>query len=246
MAVLSVFAAGAQHRYSVNVGQFDKIQISDKINVIYTNVPDSTGMAAYTSDRDMADAFIFTNKKGTLKISISEEYKEKKEALPVVNLYSDFLLGVENSAECVLRADLSVQSPTFSARLVGNGKIIATNLRANEISATLATGNGTIALEGKCSKASYKMVGAGLIQADAMEAEVVKCIIAGTGSIGCWAEKNLDVRGIGSTKIYYKGQPEIKKVGGGKIFPLTAADSAAVSEDEPEGENNGSSEAEED
>ena len=54
-----------------------------------------------------------------------------------------------------------------------------------------------------------------------MRAEIVNCKIIGSGSIGCWCLSKLDVRGIGSTKIYYKGTPEIKKVGGGKLFPLT-------------------------
>ena len=28
------------------------------------------------------------------------------------------------------------------------------------------------------------------------------------------------MKGIGSTKIYYKGDPKVKKTGGGKLFPI--------------------------
>ena len=66
-----------------------------------------------------------------------------------------------------------------------------------------------------------KMVGTGTINADGLKTELVNCKIMGSGTIGCWPLSRLDVRGIGSTKIYYKGAPEIKKVGGGKLFPLT-------------------------
>ena len=67
------------------------------------------------------------------------------------------------------------------------------------------------------------MVGTGTIQADELKADRVNCKIMGGGNIGCWATESLDVRGIGSTRIYYKGKPKIKKVGGGKVLPLTAA-----------------------
>ena len=53
----------------------------------------------------------------------------------------------------------------------------------------------------------------------------------GGGTIGCWALDKLECRGIGSTRIYYKGEPEIKKVGGGKLFPLTSEE--AVKLDSP-------------
>ena len=231
IAVFSVLSASAQQEYKVNVGQFDKIQLSDNINVVYSCVPDSSGYAAYTSERNMADAYIFTNKKGTLKISVSEEYTDK-DNLPTVRVYSDFITGVENSSKSLLHVDLGFSTPTFSIKLVGNGKIVVNNVRSNELSATIATGNGTIAVNGKCDKASFKMVGTGVIQADGLEATSVKCTNMGTGTIGCWATKTLDVRGIGSTKVYYKGNPEIKKVGGGKVFPLTEASAEGESSEE--------------
>lgn len=64
------------------------------------------------------------------------------------------------------------------------------------------------------------MVGTGTISADRLEADVVQCKILGSGSIGCWPLQKLNVRGIGSTKVYYKGDPQVKKSGGGKLYPL--------------------------
>ncbi len=65
------------------------------------------------------------------------------------------------------------------------------------------------------------MVGTGLIEAEGLEAMAVKCSILGTGDITCWPVKKLDVRGIGTTKIQYKGNPEIKKVEGARFFLLS-------------------------
>ena len=111
--------------------------------------------------------------------------------------------------------------PTFYAKLIGNGKIVANEVKANEVEANFVTGNGEIIIGGSCKLAKYKMVGAGTIQADEMKADAVQCKVMGAGNIGCWPVDKLDVRGIGSTKIYYKGSPEVKKVGGGKLFPLS-------------------------
>ncbi|MDE6787366.1 MAG: DUF2807 domain-containing protein, partial [Muribaculaceae bacterium] len=58
------------------------------------------------------------------------------------------------------------------------------------------------------------------IQADRLEAVNVNCKMLGNGSIGCWPVEKLKIMGIGNTKIYYKGSPEIEKKGGGKLFPL--------------------------
>ncbi len=104
---------------------------------------------------------------------------------------------------------------------MGNGSLVADDVRATKISASIKSGNGTITVAGHCEEASLNMLGNGTIQADRLEAEKVSCNILGSGTIGCWTTVDLKVRGIGSTKIYYKGDPRIKKSGGGKLFPLT-------------------------
>ncbi len=221
LALLSIFTANAQtETYRLNVGQFDKLLICDDVNVVYRCVPDSSGFVSYQSTKEFADAFIFSNSKGKLKIQVITEDVDKPR-LPTLYVYSDYLTWVENSSNYTVTIHNALSVPFFTARLVGNGKIVATNIKANEIEGVLATGNGSIILSGQAPKASYKMVGTGLIQADEMECDNVKCSILGSGTIGCWALKKLEVRGIGSTKIYYKGEPEIKKVGGGKLYPMT-------------------------
>lgn len=222
MAAMAAMCAQAQkHSYSLDVGQFDRLVVNDNVNVEYRCVPDSSGYIAFEGEEEFADAFIFTNTKGKLKIQVNTE-DVGKPGLPVLRVYSDYLLEVENSSEFTVTVHNTMSVPVFTAKLVGNGRIVADNIRANETEAVIATGNGSIVLSGRSGKAVYKMVGTGVIQADLLECTQVKCSILGSGSIGCWATKKLDVRGIGSTKIYYKGDPDIKKVGGGKIFPLVA------------------------
>lgn len=218
-ALCAATAAASPRTHTLKVGQFNKINVTDDINVVYRCVPDSTGTIAFTADESMAKAFIFTNNKGCLRVQINTEMVHRPE-LPTVYLYSDYLTSVENGGLGTLTVEGPQPCPEFKATQMGNGRVIVEDVNATEVKATLATGNGTIVLGGKCTKASLRMVGAGSIQADRLQAEEVTCSIFGGGSIGCWAESLLKVKGIGSTKIYYNGNPSIKKSGGGKLFPL--------------------------
>lgn len=215
---ISMFAAN--ETYSLNIGQFDKLNVSDNVEVVYHCNPDSTGYVVYSAPKNLADAFIFSNTKGTLKIQVSTE-EVYRENLPVLHVYSDYLTSVISSSDLPVTIYSLSSVPTFYAKLIGNGKIVANEVKANEVEANFVTGNGEIIIGGSCKLAKYKMVGAGTIQADEMKADAVQCKVMGAGNIGCWPVDKLDVRGIGSTKIYYKGSPEVKKVGGGKLFPLS-------------------------
>lgn len=217
---IALFAQARTETFRLNVGQFDRLSVYDNVHVIYHAHPDSTGYVVYTANEDLADIFIFSNVKGNLKIQVDTKYVSIPD-LPVLHVYSDFLTQVENSSKYSVKVLSNASVPRFKVRLIGNGEIVADNIKATEVEADFVTGNGVIAISGNCERAVYKMVGAGTIQADEMKATDVNCKIMGGGSIGCWADNKLDVRGIGSTKIYYKGSPQIKKVGGGKLFPLT-------------------------
>lgn len=218
IAALTPAAVAQKKTYSLNVGRFDKVKITDNVNVVYRSLPDSTGMVSFEGAEEFADAFIFTNTKGKLHIQVNTEDVDNPE-LPTLFIYSDYLTDIENSSEFTTTVNCTTSVPSFSVKQIGNGKIVVTDLVAGNVSAHLATGKGTIVLTGKSDKASFKMVGTGAIEAVGLEVPEIKCSILGTGDITCWPVNKLDVRGIGTTKIYYKGDPEIKKVGGGKVYP---------------------------
>lgn len=231
--VCAVFATASARKetYRLQVGQFDKLSVYDNVPVVYHANSDSTGYVVYLANEDLADVLIFNNTKGNLKVQIATEKIQDVKDLPIVHVYSDYLTSVENSSELSVKILSNNSVPRFTARLMGNGEIVADNIKAGEIEAQFMTGNGVIALSGNCDKAIYKMVGTGTIQADELKANNVKCKILGSGSIGCWADNRLDVRGLGSTKIYYKGTPTVKKVGGGKLFPLNKEIAEETSEE---------------
>ena len=206
--------------YNVEVGQFEKLKVNGNFSVIYKNLSDSTGYARFEAPVGSEDLFIFSTKgDGNLKVEPSDD-KWGKRDLPILYLYSDFLSSLESYSDQIVEIGSMAACASFNVNQVGNGTINVNNVKCNNLTAAITTGNGTIYISGKCINANFRMVGAGLISADQLQADNVKCRILGTGSIGCWPIENLNVTGLGSTKIYYKGHPNVKKTGGGKLFEL--------------------------
>ena len=224
IALAAAVAAAAQADvYEYEPGAFDKLVVRADIDVVYRNVPDSTGYIRYESDRDFSKKLDVSCSKGKLVI-VDKMTDEDYGKLPTLYLYSDYLVSV--SYEGTGYADIELQSatPSFSAKLTGNGRVVCTGINTTDFSANIVTGNGTIVARGKCRKAKFTLTGTGVIQADGLVADAVSCSVLGTGSIGCRPLDTLDVRGVGSTKIYYYGDPKIKKMGGAKLERMASDD----------------------
>lgn len=215
------FMAEAENtqNFKIEVGQFDRLRVLDNVNVVYRCNPDSTGYVQFRGGKEFANAFIATPKKGELKIQVSTE-DVNKEKLPTLYVYSDFLISVENSSNFTVAVENPAPCAEFQAKQIGNGNIVVEGVKANVVNATIATGKGTVTLSGQCRDAELRMLGTGIIMADRLVAGNVVCKILGSGSIGCAPVDKLNVSGIGSTKVYYSGEPLIKKSGGGKLLPL--------------------------
>ena len=211
IALICGVAAYGQNltKYELKVGEFNELKVVDGINVDYKCNNDSAGLAVFTSLPEKASAFIFNNKKGKLSMQISTESVGMKD-MPTVTVYSKSLTKVENSGDSTVRVLSVAKGPKFAATLMGNGRLAIRNIEMVEVNGKIATGNGTLVLDGSCEKANYTFMGTGVIQADGMKAELVSVKASGTGSIGVWAVSKLSIMGAGSTKVYYKGNPEIK------------------------------------
>lgn len=206
-------------QFKLPVAQFNKLYVDDNVNVVYIGGDGSPSRVVYEGDKKYARAFIITQNANKLRIQVETAFVDDPE-LPTLYVYSDFLENASISAETSLTLKSVAPGSKLDLSVMGNGAISAEKLHATKISAAIKSGNGTISISGNCEIANLGMLGNGTIQADRLEATTVNCKILGTGSIGCWPVNLLKVQGIGSTKIYYKGSPEIKKRGGGKLFPL--------------------------
>lgn len=224
-SLLIIATSISAKEFSLPVAQFSKLAVDDDVNVVYIGGDGTPSRVCYEGEQKYARAFIITSKGDKLRIQVETEFVADPE-LPTLYVYSDFLMQASISSESTLKIEQAAPCSEVSLSLMGNGTLVANNLKATKISAAIKSGNGTISLEGHCQDANFTMIGNGTIQADRLEAAEVNCKILGTGSIGCWPVNELKVRGIGSTKIYYKGEPEINKKGGGKLFKLEWEESA--------------------
>ena len=229
IAIALIMLAGiqtikAQHTFNNEIGQFERIKVDANVNVVYKTLPDSTGYARFTAPAGSENLYLLTVKgNGTLRVQLGQEIRENT-VPPTLFIYSDFLSSVESSSDLNVYIENPVPCAVFNANQIGNGTIIVENVKCNNLTASLTTGNGSVNISGSCLNANLRMVGTGTIYADRLKADNVNCKTMGTGSIGCWALDNLTVKGLGTTKIYYKGKPNIKKTGGGKLFDLQDSD----------------------
>lgn len=206
-------------QFKLPVGQFSKIAVDDNVNVVYVGADGSPSRVTYEGDQKYAKAFIITHKGNKLRIQVETLYVDDPE-LPTLYVYSDFLENASLASESTLTLKSVAPGSKLDLSVMGNGSIVAEKIKATKVGASIKSGNGTISISGHCQTATFNMLGNGTIQADRLEATTVTCKMLGQGSIGCWPTEELKVRGIGNTKIYYKGSPKIDKKGGGKLFPL--------------------------
>lgn len=221
ISLLSVAIARAETitEYVNYCGPFDKIEVLDNVNVIYKCMPDSAGYMRYNGARRFNDAFIVENKKGKLKIQVNTDDVNDPQ-LPEIYVYSNFLTSVANSSDHKLEVLSIAPCPNLTIKQIGNGIISVDGVQCDKVTAVIATGNGTITVTGATDEAKLKMIGTGTIQADLLQAKTVSCTVVGSGTIGCWPEQSLNVKGLGSTKVYYRGDPALKKGPGLKVYSL--------------------------
>lgn len=210
-----------KHYYELHVGEFNKLNVLDNVNVVWQASTDSAGFIRFYGEDRFADAFILENNhKGTLKIRVATDDVDHPD-LPTLYISSSYLTEVKSSSTLTVTISEMPPAAQLKFRLEGNGAIRAENIRCTRLEAKIITGNGSLSLQGECQDANLGMYGTGEIRANDLQADNVNCTIMGTGSIYTWPSNLLKVKGVGSTKIYYRGTPaEIKKVGGGKLIPL--------------------------
>lgn len=204
--------------FTAEVGNFKDLKIENNVNVVYTHSNDTIGKVRYTGTSDFDNAFIFSNSNGCLRIQVNTEDLGKP-GLPILYVSSNNLEKVENYSDYNLRVESNIAADTFSASLIGNGSITISDVDATNVQAKITAGMGTINISGECVNADFKLTGAGTIQANMLKAQNVNCSILGGGSIATYPIRTLNVKGIGSTRILYRGHPVIKRRGGGKLIP---------------------------
>lgn len=218
LMVSGASAAQKERKFTFATPQFSELRVQDNVNVIYKISNDSIAHISYTADEDFADAFIFTNSGGSLKVQVTTEDVGKTD-LPTLYISSNKLDKVANYSDYNVTIEQTGTVDRFEASLIGNGMINVNLIKANKVDARTTAGRGQIILQGECKTANFRVTGSGTINATGLAIDCLNCKILGAGAIYCPKLQTLDVKGLGSTKIYYPGNPKIKHSGGGKLIP---------------------------
>ena len=193
-----------------SIGSFHQIELYGNVDVVCHVSDDTTGIIRFSNPK-YRNLFYITHKEGTLTISVMQEFEGSPD-LPKIEVFTDSLSSVENSYDRMLKITGTVTSGSFKAKQQGNGTIMIDSLQSDKVSLSSTAGKGTVEiLSGKCCSLSCKITGAGSILAREFEADKVSCRFFGGGKIICSPINTLSVFGIGSTKVYYIGNPKIKK-----------------------------------
>ncbi len=217
----TLFTVNAEN-YKIPVGEFDQLVLNDNINVVYRADMDKAGFVCFDADSSFAPHVMADCRKGKLKIQLAQE-GQKVSNKPTLYVYSSFLNTVENMKDSTLIVENIKPASEIKVEVQNNGKIIIKDAEAVNLNLRLLTGKGNIIASGKCKQLNISNLGTGVIEADDVVAQNVKCKIMGTGTIGCNAVETLQVSGMGTGKVYYKGQPKsvkTSKIGPIKLIPI--------------------------
>lgn len=206
-AVACQSAAAQKAPYKLEVGDFSELKVTDGVNVEYYCSTDSAGMAYFECEPNIAQMLMFTNKKNTLNIQIASDGAVIND-LPTIRVYSMTLHKAENAGDSTVYVRRTLPVRDFTATIIGNGNLIATDIRAHKVTGAIKTGNGHLVLTGTTREANLRNVGTGALEASGLKAEDTKCHVLGTGTIDCNASIALSVAGAGSGKVYYGGIPK--------------------------------------
>lgn len=229
--ILFLILAGVAHSrasevktYSLNVRDFTELQVVDYLNVVHKCNSDSAGLAVFTCADNIVPAILFTNKNNKLKIEWNMDSDIPVSCAPLITVYSNYIQSVENCGEGLIEVISPAPGALFKARVIGNGSIVATDIHATQTEGNLDTGKGEITLQGLTRVAKLKNIGKGNINAENLSSEQCTVTILGTGPVECNVSGELNVKGMGSGKVYVRGNPVIKKRTIGSIEVITKSE----------------------
>lgn len=210
MLTISIWGVsyGYDTSYIDSIGVFHKIKLLGNIDAICNISKDSVGYMKYP-DATLRERLFIKNNNGTLSIQIIQD-SEDPEILPAIELFTDSLIFIENCYDGKLKIRGDVIAPSFQAKQQGNGIIEIDSIYSANIIASVTAGKGTIRiLSGNCCTSKCRIMGAGTIDILGINSDKVICKFFGGGKILCYPVNYLSIFGVGSTKVYYMGSPEI-------------------------------------
>ncbi len=199
---------------------FSGIRSEGAFDVVINNAPQD-GRITLHGDASTLSKIIVEVKHHTLIIRRKrgvclfedEDYDKVQISLNAKNLKSIALSGSGN-----IVAKGVQQGASFAAVLSGSGNIKA-QIETGEASLTMS-GSGNLNLSGKADEAIITLSGSGNVKTVDLQTQDAQVVISGSGNAYIAVADNLNVTGIGSGDVHYKGNPsvDITTIGSGKLI----------------------------
>ncbi len=146
-----------------------------------------------------------------LKISLEKGNYDKVGLTVYVTIRNLESIGTSGSGTMTVESDFGADE--FAIGLSGSGNIKMKKISAEEISIGMS-GSGDISIAGGSAEViTIGQSGSGILNALELSGESVKVGKSGSGETYIGATQSLTVGSSGSGNVYYKGNPEDKKIG---------------------------------
>ena len=146
-----------------------------------------------------------------LKIRIEKGFSGKVGLTVYVTVRNLEGIGTSGSGNMIVESDFGADE--FSIALSGSGNIEMKNILAEEIEIGMS-GSGNVNIGGgSAEEISIGQSGSGILNALELTGQSVKVGKSGSGETYIGATQSLTVGSSGSGNVYYKGNPEDKKIG---------------------------------
>lgn len=134
------------------------------------------------------------------------------------NVSNDFAMTVDGSGDIMA---LGIIADRIFADVDGSGSIITTDIDC-QIFDTHLNGSGKIRTQGYARKQNMNINGSGSITTDYLESLETYIEINGSGTCKVWTKEYLNIRVLGSGRVYFYGEPEVNMHinGSGKVIQL--------------------------
>ena len=175
---------------AVSVNSFDKLQVQDGIDVVYT-ISDSTSIMLEAGENVINNVCFEVNSSNVLTISYNHPNKDRFDIIsfnspsPNVKVYiaSAPILAVEINGAGTFNCKDSLAIDNFQASITGSGDVYVKKLVTFTLNNSIA-GSGKIVIDdADIRSAEFTIAGSGYISTSLRNAELTKLDISGSGNM---------------------------------------------------------------
>lgn len=175
---------------AVTVNSFDKLQVQDGIDVVYT-ISDSTSIMLEAGENVINNVCFEVNSSNVLTISYNHPYKDRFNIIsfnspsPNVKVYiaSAPILAVEINGAGTFNCKDSLATDNFEASIIGSGDVYVKKLVTFTLNNSIA-GSGKIVIDdADIRSAEFTIAGSGYISTSLRNAELARLDISGSGNM---------------------------------------------------------------